>query len=218
MWLDAGDRDTLTVDDAGRVSAWRNKVDGSQQVVTAVGDQRPLWVADALGSRATVRFDGRDDVLKDTGFKQSVDEWTLLLVTVPRSNRGTGVPNGFHGFFSANSPGGQRREPLGFTGNTIYEKSQAPEQTTENASVIRSLAKMAKRKDSRKVRKQNRGQFEKPQMNGETLQAALSWIVNEGIFVFFDDAWQYQLVTCGSGRAGNRLGLVGEAKVDRRVR
>lgn len=42
---------------------------------------------------------------------------------------------------------------------------------------------MAKRKDSRKVRKQNRGQFEKPQMNGETLQAALSWIVNEGIFV-----------------------------------
>lgn len=106
LWLDAGDRDTLTIDDAGRVSAWRNKVGGSHQVVTASGDQRPLWVASALGNRAAVRFDGNDDVLKDTGFKQSVDEWTLLLVTVPRSNRGTGIPDGFHGFFSANSPGG----------------------------------------------------------------------------------------------------------------
>lgn len=41
---------------------------------------------------------------------------------------------------------------------------------------------MAKRRDSRKVRKQNKVQPERPQVNGETLRAAVFWIVQEGIF------------------------------------
>ena len=73
--------------------------------VNSAGTQRPQFVESAWEGKPAVRFDGQDDVLRNTQFNQSAPQWTLFLVTCPRSNRGSGVPDGFHGFFSATRPG-----------------------------------------------------------------------------------------------------------------
>jgi len=97
LWLDASDAGTLTVDADGHVSAWANKaaaVDGS---LTSSGTQQPLYVAEALAGRPTLRFDGEDDALRNTNFDQTAQTWTLFVATTPRSNGG-----GFPAFFAAN--------------------------------------------------------------------------------------------------------------------
>lgn len=107
LWLDATDKTSMVIDDDGHVSQWRNKARPKGRAVTAGGARRPQWIADALGNRPAVRFDGRDDVMSDSEFAGSADQWTLFLVATPRSNRGSGIPDGFHGLFSANAPGKQ---------------------------------------------------------------------------------------------------------------
>ena len=74
-------------------------------VVSSTGTQRPQLVENAWDGKPAVRFDGQDDVLRNTQFNQSARQWTLFLVACPRSNQGSGVPDGFHGFFSATRKG-----------------------------------------------------------------------------------------------------------------
>ena len=105
LWLDATDRATLTVDAQGYVSEWKSKATRLACGVNSAGTQRPQLVESAWEGKPAVRFDGQDDVLRNTQFNQSAPQWTLFLVTCPRSNRGSGVPDGFHGFFSATRPG-----------------------------------------------------------------------------------------------------------------
>ena len=100
LWLDATERTTVTADDEGYVSAWHNKAARLGRPVTSDGAQRPRLVENSLGGKPVLRFDGRDDVLRDLQFGSTADVWTLFLVVVPRSNRGSGIPDGFHGFIS----------------------------------------------------------------------------------------------------------------------
>ncbi len=102
LWLDASDPATLTTDADGRVSAWSNKAARVGRKLTSSAAQQPLYVAQALGGRPTIRFDGVDDVLRDTGFAQSAGEWSVLLVVTPRSNTGDGQ---FRALLAANRPG-----------------------------------------------------------------------------------------------------------------
>src|SRR5690606_11456848 len=104
LWLDATDRDSLSVE-GGHVAAWQNKAAGRSDALTSEGQARPRLVEEAMGGQPAVRFDGQNDVLRDTDFGESAREWTVFLVANPRSNKGDGVPNGFHGFFSATAPG-----------------------------------------------------------------------------------------------------------------
>ncbi|MHB8957460.1 MAG: HEAT repeat domain-containing protein [Pirellulaceae bacterium] len=105
LWLDATERSTLTADDQGHVSEWQSKALARPCAVRSAGTQRPLLVQNAWDGKPAVRFDGQDDVLRNTQFNQSAPRWTLFLVTCPRSNKGSGVPDGFHGFFSATRKG-----------------------------------------------------------------------------------------------------------------
>ncbi len=102
LWLSASDRATLATDDDQAVSSWKNKATRIGHAVTATGNARPQLQENALGAQSAIRFDGRDDVLSCTDFAQSTDQWTLLMVVVPQSNQGSGVPDGFRGFFSSN--------------------------------------------------------------------------------------------------------------------
>jgi len=107
LWLDASGRDTLTLDAGGRVSQWKSKSLSVACTLTADGPQRPTWSADAWQDKPAVCFDGQDDVLRNTQFGRSAKAWTVLMVVCPRSNKGSGIPDGFHCFLSANEPGSQ---------------------------------------------------------------------------------------------------------------
>lgn len=100
LWLDAADRATLTTAPNGSVSAWASKGARVKTRLTSAGGQQPVFVAQGLGSKPAVRFDGNDDVLRDTMFRQSSGEWTVALVVTPRSNAGT-----FRALLAANRPG-----------------------------------------------------------------------------------------------------------------
>jgi HEAT repeat protein/type 1 glutamine amidotransferase len=100
LWLDASDPATVTASSDGRVSAWASKAAGVRARLTSAGGQQPVYSAQALGGRPGVRFDGVDDVLRDTAFRQASREWTIALVVTPRSNAGQ-----FRSLLAANRPG-----------------------------------------------------------------------------------------------------------------
>jgi type 1 glutamine amidotransferase/HEAT repeat protein len=100
LWLDAADPRTLTLGPDGRVAAWSTKAAGTRARLSSGGAQQPALVAQGLGGRPAVRFDGVDDALRDTAFGQSAREWTLAMVVTPRSNRGP-----FRAIMAANRPG-----------------------------------------------------------------------------------------------------------------
>ena len=104
LWLDAADQATLTVSPDGHVSAWANKSAKVGRQLTSSGTQTPRYVAKALGGHPALRFDGTDDVLRDTAFGQSAQTWSLVLVVTPRSNAGNGQ---FHALIATNRPGQQ---------------------------------------------------------------------------------------------------------------
>jgi HEAT repeat protein len=105
LWLDAADRATVNVDPSGFVSEWTSKAQRVRSTVTAEGQQRPQFIADAWEGKPALRFDGQDDVLHNVQFDQQANTWTLLLVVAPRSNKGNGIPDGFRCFLSANDHG-----------------------------------------------------------------------------------------------------------------
>ncbi|MCU0959647.1 MAG: HEAT repeat domain-containing protein, partial [Pirellulaceae bacterium] len=107
LWLDAEDRHSLDTDEHGLVSQWRSKATRTGGHVTAADERRPTWIADAWQGRPAVRFDGRDDVLRNEQFRQVARHWTLAIVVAPHSNSGSGVLAGYHGFFSTNAHGRQ---------------------------------------------------------------------------------------------------------------
>ncbi len=96
LWLDASDRSTLTLDSSGLVSDWSSRA-GSGRAFSSSGAQRPRYVPDGVGGRSSVRFDGTDDILRDTGFRRSAVDWTLFIALGLRSNDG-----GFRCLFAAN--------------------------------------------------------------------------------------------------------------------
>jgi autotransporter-associated beta strand protein len=57
-WLDAADLATLTLDASNRVSQWSDKSGNSLHFLQALAARRPLLVANALGSKPVLRFDG----------------------------------------------------------------------------------------------------------------------------------------------------------------
>jgi type 1 glutamine amidotransferase len=100
LWLDASERSTLTVGADGGISDWSSKAASGSRGLTSSGSQRPKLVGDGPGGRPAARFDGKDDVLRDTGFRRAAKDWTLLLVAQPRSNEG-----GFRSFLAAGKSG-----------------------------------------------------------------------------------------------------------------
>jgi HEAT repeat protein/type 1 glutamine amidotransferase len=99
LWLDASDAATVTATADGRVSAWASKAAGVPMLLTSTGTQQPAYAAQGLGGRPAVRFDGVDDVLRSTAFRQASREWTIALVVTPRSNAGL-----FRAMLAANRP------------------------------------------------------------------------------------------------------------------
>jgi len=97
LWLDASDRASLTIDADGRVSAWANKAAKVGRALRSVEKARPAYVEKALADRPALRFDGLDDILRDTGFGRSVKTWTLFAAATIRSNAG-----GFRAILSTN--------------------------------------------------------------------------------------------------------------------
>ena len=104
LWLDASDQSTLTLSPDGHVSAWTNKAAKVGRQLTSSKAQTPLYVTKALGGHPALRFDGKDDVLRDTNFGRSAPTWSLALVMTPRSNVGN---RQFHGLIATNRPGQQ---------------------------------------------------------------------------------------------------------------
>ncbi len=100
LWLDASDVATVTRDADGLVAAWANKSKRVDRRLVSHGSQRPLYVADGLGGRPVLRFDGLDDVLRDTSFQRSAATWTVIMIVAPQSNQG--LP--FRAFFASNRP------------------------------------------------------------------------------------------------------------------
>jgi len=99
LWLDAGDPATMTTTPEGRVAGWASRAARVRARLSSAGPQQPLLVPQGLGGRPAVRFDGVDDVLRDTAFGQSAAEWTLAVVLTPRSNAGL-----FRAVIAANRP------------------------------------------------------------------------------------------------------------------
>ncbi len=102
LWLNASDLTTLKINNDMRVSRWSSKAAKGEHRLTSSGAQQPLYVAKVLGGKATLRFDGVDDVLRDTSFGRSAQAWTVVLVVTPRSNAGNGQ---FHALLATNRPG-----------------------------------------------------------------------------------------------------------------
>lgn len=74
MWLDASDRSTLSqtsdgttpvTADSDPVAYWKDKVTGVP-LIQAIDANRPLWLADGIGGRPGLDFDGTNDVLSAT--------------------------------------------------------------------------------------------------------------------------------------------------------
>ena len=83
LWLDAADERTVTRE-GGLVSAWISKAPGEPVTLTAAGTQRPQYVTvQGRGPRSALRFDGRNDVLRCTGFGRRMRTWTLVAVVAP---------------------------------------------------------------------------------------------------------------------------------------
>lgn len=104
LWLDASDQGTLALAPDGHVSAWANKAAKVGRKLTSSGTQLPLYVAKALGGHPALRFDGQDDVLRETAFGQSAQTWSLALVVTPRSNL---LDRQFRALLATNRPGEQ---------------------------------------------------------------------------------------------------------------
>jgi hypothetical protein len=58
VWLDASDQASLSVDGGGRVAKWANRVPDGPAAVPDPGSA-PLLVADGMGGKPVVRFDGK---------------------------------------------------------------------------------------------------------------------------------------------------------------
>jgi HEAT repeat protein/type 1 glutamine amidotransferase len=100
LWLDASDPATVTKVPDGRVSAWANRAKQVGGKLTSAGAQQPVYVLQGLGGRPALRFDGVDDLLRNTSFGQSAQAWTVAIVTAPRSNAGQ-----FRALLATNRPG-----------------------------------------------------------------------------------------------------------------
>lgn len=100
LWLDASDRSSVTVDPDGGVTDWSSKSARLPRGLSSWGESRPRYVAEGPGGRPALRFDGKDDILRDTGFRRTAKDWTLFIVASARSNAG-----GFRGLFCANAAG-----------------------------------------------------------------------------------------------------------------
>ncbi len=89
LWLDASDASSLTLDAEGNIASWENRASRAPCTMRSAGRQRPRFVKEALGGRPALRFDGRDDLLRETAFNQTLQTWTLFVAAAPRSNQGS---------------------------------------------------------------------------------------------------------------------------------
>jgi len=127
LWLDAADRDTLALD-GERVQAWKNKANLSSSLV-AQGDVRPLYVPESDGMGPALRFDGRNDVLRDETFHRQAKTWTLMVVAAPFGPARGG------GLCSATPTEGHDYDP-GFTVDLYASGSRFDQLSVEGAGRI----------------------------------------------------------------------------------
>lgn len=79
LWLDASQASTLTLEDTTRVAGWASR--GSASVtLTATGDPRPVYVADGIGGRPAVQFDGVDAAMDATAAPLTGTAGTVITV------------------------------------------------------------------------------------------------------------------------------------------
>jgi hypothetical protein len=89
--------------DAGTTNpmiSWANQAPYGGQALQGLGDNQPLVIADGIGGKPVVRFDGANDTVGLTDVMQGATEGELFVVL-----RATGDPAANHGFMTF-GPGG----------------------------------------------------------------------------------------------------------------
>lgn len=94
LWLDAGDRTTMVLDKASKISRWKDKSGNACHASVQSPDAHPQLVQDLLGNRPAVRFAGSQwlEIPKKSFLFQMDSEFTLLFVA--RGLRGTLLSKG----------------------------------------------------------------------------------------------------------------------------
>lgn len=90
LWNDASRADTLTIDGANKVSAWRDLSGNAKHFAQATADKQPLYVANALNGRPVIRTDGIDDVLVTPAMGFTGDQ-NLSIFMVYKLNSGFAI-------------------------------------------------------------------------------------------------------------------------------
>lgn len=101
LWLYPAPDKLQTAD--GSVTEWKDS-SGYGNDFSAAGESfRPTLDKDAFGGRATIRFDGKDDILLRDGFSpERLPEATIFLVAAPSNSAGK-----FDGLISAGNRGAE---------------------------------------------------------------------------------------------------------------
>ncbi|MBI5091945.1 MAG: hypothetical protein HZB26_05810 [Candidatus Hydrogenedentes bacterium] len=129
LWLDASDSAAVHVEN-GRVNKWDNKAPAARNALSSSGEQRPKYIAAVKDNmRPAVRFDGVDDVVRDTAFRASADTWTLIVVAAPVAPCRGGA------LCSARSTDGHDYDP-GFTVDQYESAKQFDSLSVEGAGRI----------------------------------------------------------------------------------
>lgn len=94
LWLDADDSATITKDMSDNVSDWADKSTNGNDVSQLTATNQPLFVASAINSNPSIRFDGVDNYLENLGISlvTGVGELTIFMaisrISSPNNNRG----------------------------------------------------------------------------------------------------------------------------------
>jgi hypothetical protein len=79
VWLDASDSTTLTLA-SGSASEWRDKSGNNHHAAQSNASSRPVLVANALGGKAMLRFDGSNDTMHVGDVRNALGDLQVFMV------------------------------------------------------------------------------------------------------------------------------------------
>ena len=94
VWLDAGHAETIEVDEAGKVSLWRDKSGEGRHARQESARHRPVFAAQGLGGRPALQFD--EKALTRLELPDISDEKISATIFVVFSNPEPGAPVNHH--------------------------------------------------------------------------------------------------------------------------
>jgi len=85
LWLDAADRTSVTLDEAGKVRRWLDRSGKGHDAEQEAADRRPVCVAGAVPAGPVLRFDGKRQYLSFRGIP--LGDFAAFVVFRPSSSR-----------------------------------------------------------------------------------------------------------------------------------